>query len=964
MDFLQDRLPEYAKKYSTQIHIAIAFVAIIISMAPLRSVQFLIHTVRTAMGVAIGVGLGLGLALHVYEQLQHWQQNNARQQEQSLHSYSSHPNQATPTKGIDRSQSDGIRNKTSSLLRSHSDILEDGTSYFSLMSLAGYHHNEEKVLRGQVVREDSKFWKRNYAFTDVVVDEQLGPKTLTEEWPGLPTPVARELGRFVEHIIRDFIGGWYSRLDKGCLWSDEKEKRKQGIGRDGTVIPTEGGLASNSITSQATASTAPTSEDRMGSSNTGSSTGAKKGRTRKMVFSTLGYRRIPMMDQCYRVLCIAFGSLASRAEHVNILSLVLLKWTQVLAHTLKVYRQLRKVVEEKTGNTQPSEVEITREFLLAGKLHKAVTFGLDVPSLLFADPEGKECGTGTDATADTALRVLEERLFGTTLLKECELDYNRVVSSRLLRALLPKSDSASNVVMAMVVEIFSACVLQPVMNLWTPAFLNEIIVNSLSAKPGDDTTVPEPERATQPPSSQTSVALSEQGAESSAAADVSYVATKARTDSASSVTSDLTRWGDETVTGGIEDEGAEPMQRQLEYKKTAGKGFGQCLVAITSLSLSRLKGFADFDALRRNAMTTLEARAIFEDSKCQDAVKLLVMIVEASLLEGRVVPRLPPQSPDSSARAESSGSISYILMELTSNMKAFRTKLSHQGQLVEENEESTGSPNVATIPLVSFNPDQDEISTIRTLIATWLQTGQLVTALSLIKDATRSILKPFFRPTAFLLSAESIVFVKQFSVLSGIGVIVETMGVLSSPKLQVEMAYVQLFQPSNDDGGLQDAGIQSTASSRPGTEDNLTILSSDLMTHTFGNTVTPRHLDFHKNGAFATSLREERDRRIRSWASQPSDETLQVIVHKGASRPDLDLQNELHGLARIFYNSTNILSIRDAAKKSEEQKPNSSHDGTTESGKVSLITVETVSARRKLEVPDDDSSFLLRAQVR
>ena len=37
------------------------------------------------------------------------------------------------------------------------------------------------------------------------------------------------------------------------------------------------------------------------------------------------------------------------------------------------------------------ETSIVRESLLAGRLHHAVTFGLDIPSLLLADPLAKDC---------------------------------------------------------------------------------------------------------------------------------------------------------------------------------------------------------------------------------------------------------------------------------------------------------------------------------------------------------------------------------------------------------------------------------------------------------------------------------------------------------------------------------------------------------------------------------------------
>jgi hypothetical protein len=68
----------------------------------------------------------------------------------------------------------------------------------------------------------------------------------------------------------------------------------------------------------------------------------------------------------------------------------------------------------------------------------------------------------------------------------------------------------------------------------------------------------------------------------------------------------------------------------------------------------------------------------------------------------------------------------------------------------------------------------------------------------------------------------------------------------------------------------------------------------------------------------------------------------------------------------MFYNGTNLISIRDAARKADSTEKETTEKPVAESekGKVSLITVETVSNRRRIEVPDDDSSFLLRAQVR
>ena len=94
---------------------------------------------------------------------------------------------------------------------------------------------------------------------------------------------------------------------------------------------------------------------------------------------------------------------------------------------------------------------------------------------------------------------------------------------------------------------------------------------------------------------------------------------------------------------------------------------------------------------------------------------------------------------------------------------------------------------------------------------------------------------------------------------------------------------------------------------------------------------------------------------------------------KGASPEDTAYHRELHHIARIFYAGTNIIALRDAARSAGAQKNSgqlSAADSTTSSAssdpqspEVSLLTVEMACSRRRIEVPDDDSSFLLRAQV-
>lgn len=90
-----------------------------------------------------------------------------------------------------------------------------------------------------------------------------------------------------------------------------------------------------------------------------------------------------------------------------------------------------------------------------------------------------------------------------------------------------------------------------------------------------------------------------------------------------------------------------------------------------------------------------------------------------------------------------------------------------------------------------------------------------------------------------------------------------------------------------------------------------------------------------------------------------------ICRSKGLSQEDAALHREMHHLSRIFYKGTNLIAIRDAArmKKSADNEDVSATGSETGDGFVSLLIVETASPRRRIEVPDDDSSFLLRAQV-
>lgn len=920
---LHRRIVEEYQQYFQAVAVVLAAAVL---FAPLKILSTAWHIVSTALGVALGTGFGLGLAMHVYQQLEDMRGNHETEKRR---------------KKKQKSKLARVTPPNSNAMREPS--LEDSASYVSLMFLAGYPV-DDKVLRGQVLRENSPFWDIEYKFTDVGILEQRAPNMMKHDWPSLPPQIATELGRFIEHIMRDFIAGWYSKVDGGCVFRDESEKRKEGILRDGQRSK-EFLELENEKESQANPI------------------------KRRMVFSTMTHRRIPMIDQTYRLMTQIFGNLATRAEHINVFSLVLLKWTQVLARTFRVYRALRASAKEKNETLNPTEGQITREFLLSGKLHRAITFGLDVPSLLFADASGEEWGTGTDQPAKNPMQVLEERLYNTPLLRECELDYNRMLANRLVRALLPKADSSSPVTVALLVELFGNFALLPIMNLWSPVFLNTLIVQLCDRLQGVENTATREESDQGSVEDEVSSKRATEEAKGTTESKLGAKSTRASFSAENEKTKDRGRPQSEINTATTQPDELRPSRTSLTRTSlvTPTKSqdadeseshfvedpVGDLILKLISFALNKLQKHMNFDACRGNHGSSDEKRVDWDNSDCQAAVLRLVMLVEAILLHGRCQFRKP--IPEKSEEVEQSDetdielsskedlgfgeSLSQLLMEMTSNMASFEAKINRR------NEKSV--PLLVENSHMDFEPAQDEISTLRTLVSTWLHSGQLPRAILLLVKGFHTIFAPFYSTDAFLSSPENAeVFASMLDAIDGVEIMVETMAVLSSPRLDLEIESSNLIPSSASKRTPKAWSVVKSASARVGPDGDQ--WSLDPISH-FNAMTTPRHLDFHKNLGFASSLREERERRTRSWETRKWDDSIQRVHRKTASDAEIELHQELHNLARIFYTGTNYMCVRDAARKSGE--------------KVSLMTVEVVSSRRRIEVPDDDSSFLLRAQV-
>jgi hypothetical protein len=213
-------------------------------------------------------------------------------------------------------------------------------------------------------------------------------------------------------------------------------------------------------------------------------------------------------------------------------------------------------------------------------------------------------------------------------------------------------------------------------------------------------------------------------------------------------------------------------------------------------------------------------------------------------------------------------------------------------------------------------------------------------------------------------------FVRKLKALDGLEILVDTMAVLAAPRLHEtsgeELAALvhKSTMPVSSPTGAPRTPVSRDETSQLVSYANFGVSSSP----------NPRYLDFNRNEAFASSLRSERERRMHSWAALTRDgETeaspLPIVCRtRGVTAEDVAMHKDLHHLSRIFYGSTNVIAIRDAARKqsSDGGAGGSVSEGSdvADSVHVSLLTVETASQRRRIEIPDDDSSFLLRAQVR
>ena len=1031
----------------------------------------------TILGTTLGVGLGLGLALNVHEELLAMKERQERSTDA--------PESTQKTKPTTQSS-------TSSTWG------EEETAYTSLMSTAGYDVTDH-VVRGQVVKGQSKFFESYYPFTDEPDPLKWRSVVLMkEQWPTLPQSISFELGKFMEYVVRDFIASWYYYVDPGVVYEDEREKQK----RKKEAADAAAGEPTNGLPDERRTSTPPTDNKP----------------SKAMIFSTARHRPAPMMSAMYQSLGIAFGNLSTRVEGVNLFSLLLIKWTKVLSQTFKTYRQLRKAAiakqlkptlkktrsglrgsvkqdekkeEERWGEV--SEMAVAREFMLKGKLHRALTFGMDVPSLLFADVKGEDCGVGPDADASieektdekrtTEDKVLEQRLFDAKILYECEMDYNRVLSHRLVRALLPRAEFSSPIIRTMMTEMVAGCVLTPLMSCFCPEYMNGWIVmgceEAPAAEEGEEGKKKSQEReagteeddannddglvrgwsqhgvkpkeestddtiavlADLPENKRHSMVDSGMEMAMSQSEMITSMPSADSTDPATGVEMTMSQTvffkpKEEGVVFDDEDEGIDNLEEhkmcerldslddnedELEEPELIDQKplpTGDFVLPLLAMSLIDLQRFMEFSECRDALSKQHDVDVKWEDPGMQQCISQLVLVIEAALLHGRRKDKLEDDTRenneedaddiDDSAKAIevaiSIDTFSKVLMEITNDPDEFEDKISH-----EEEEYMDESPENAKGPIEIWQATPEDLSTLRPLIAAWLHSGQAHRVMAVLVNAQHSILKPFFHKHSFIRTIDNAEgFVRQLRQLNGVHILVDTLSVLSSPNMDVnEDGKTAIPQPESKpvmQNSLVSAapGLRSSMASEQGESSRVSRIgarfslraekhqeserpaatpqpspqaspqASALMTLPqayVSSTGLPRFLDFRRNENFSSSLRADRERRMQSWANATRNDSkgIQIICRlNGTSDSAVEAHREMHQVARIFYAGTNLIALRNGARRKESDSNMSadSSEGASDVVPLSLLTVEMACQRRRLEVPDDDSSFLLRAQPR
>lgn len=461
-----------------------------------------------------------------------------------------------------------------------------------------------------------------------------------------------------------------------------------------------------------------------------------------------------------------------------------------------------------------------------------------------------------------------------------------------------------------------------------------------------------------------------------------------------SITSEL----DETIF----DDDASKIEDSSDRLASCEKS--EQLITLLSMSIIELRNFVDFDDCRYAKEHNQEVPVNWDNHRAREAIRHLVLVIEAAILLGARPERKRSEVENDSinhdmveatldgedaadggdfevdidvvtesrvpvSSLQQHTSISSVLMDLTGDIDSFEKAINE----TERQAESTDDDSIQDIDAM-FSRRPSELSTLRTLIAAWLHTGQAYRVLSVICKAREAILRPFYFADAFMRRGNYVAdFTKLLKQLDGIEILVDTTAVLASKCLLVNGGGLDSFErqlmdtiDSNEQvGGNPEQGsgifkqVGSVRANFVQNREKLTRLATESFN--FGKVDfedssqaayryhqnsqgTAAYLQFNKNNALASSLRTDRQRRLASWHKETSGrEKLEMVSRSKGAEKDTLLQRELHHLARFFYSHTNEIMI----------EPCSVRDASIMSESAANVTVKAIAQRRKIEVPDE-----------
>ena len=941
----------------------------------LEIVYYTVRYILQLTGQIVAIGLGLGLAIHVAQAMP----SNSKLGQH--HGVSSDYKGSNSTAGMHPS----LQHHPGGIINN-----DGGTASSSKRLAAGKNGAPAKPIGWSMRRTGSSGNMANHPHTNNSTNNtnnsnfnstvSRGTREIMNQCPNLCPEIANELGTLIDLVVRDYVRCWYARMDYSCKYTDPEKELEEELAKK------RGNTSNNNAESV---------ED---------------------LKRRIGYkcsRPVGEVDECgnsdfmasfHAIFATLLGTLATAVgERVNTYDLILIQYVQTIGDTVMLYRQMRERAKSRGNLLDPQnrfesnkENAIALEFLLAHKLHPALTFRLD-------STVNGECGMNPSASDIFHTLVKEDY----ARMLACELDYLRMVSKHMTKILLPAVDWNSKIVRTLCNELMGGCVLYPAMGMMcAPETLNYALLSI--TKSGSEKAV---------------VGVGVNGKISVDADCMSSVHSTAADTQQSTVVSESSSLLQEQAPTLSENESdtlfdgssvVRDIQKDLsvsqnpQLKATAKKkDSSEFIDDWISKSIPKEEEDERGTILPMLTLAVIEVQNYisigdveWDQPDCRASVCQLVLAIEAALQHGRL--KMYGQLVNKTSRTRSllqndeSSSLVEILMILTEDLDSFEMMEDDDSDGGESSEGFTdgGDPGSSDddeardtyninggrsgVVEASSNRSQD-IATLRTLIATWLQTGMVYQTLIVFISKT-SILKKLYTPGAFFRSSEeSQFFVSQLKILDSMEILVDTMALLaadpvSGASLNAAPSNRTQSSSAKERPTLQETprmpssrnikqwwASQNAIQSRGATSDSIaqnysevTVSperrheklpppppsSSSLSIRGFRKgpspSQLPKYLTFKCSTDVANRLRGERRRRLESWNA--------ALATIKTEKLQLSLVSKIQRkLAEGFYKTINSIEI---------------------DGSVGIISLEVTGNRRAIEVPDVDSSILVRASSR